>query len=70
MKILIYFMLLKFGIGRATSDAAHEIREGVIEREEAVQLDKKIRYRISWLTYTQIFRGWLASTKNIKMRYR
>jgi len=36
-----YFMLLKFGIGRATSDAAHEIREGLIEREEAVALVNK-----------------------------
>jgi hypothetical protein len=34
-------MLLKFGIGRATSDAAHEIREGIIEREEAVQLVRR-----------------------------
>lgn len=33
-----YFMLLKFGFGRATSDAAHEIREGLIERDEAVRL--------------------------------
>jgi len=33
-----YFMLLKFGIGRATSDAAHEVRDGHISREEAVAL--------------------------------
>lgn len=33
-----YFSLLKFGIARATSDAAHEIREGLMERDEAVQL--------------------------------
>ena len=33
-----YFSLLKFGIARATSDAAHEIREGLITREEAVSL--------------------------------
>jgi len=36
-----YFMLLKFGIGRATSDAAHEIREGLITRDEAVSLVRK-----------------------------
>jgi N-acetyl sugar amidotransferase len=36
-----YFMLLKFGFGRATSDAAHEVREGHISREEAVKLVKK-----------------------------
>lgn len=29
---------IKFGIGRATSDAAHEIRDGHITREEAVSL--------------------------------
>ena len=31
-----YFMFLKFGFGRATSDACHEIRENLITREEAV----------------------------------
>lgn len=32
---------LKYGIGRATSDAAHEIRDGKITREEGVALVKK-----------------------------
>ena len=32
---------LKFGLGRATSDAAHEIREGRITREEGVALVKR-----------------------------
>jgi N-acetyl sugar amidotransferase len=36
-----YFMLLKFGFGRATSDAAKEVREGHISREEAVRLVNK-----------------------------
>lgn len=36
-----YFGFLKFGLGRATSDAAHEIREGEITREEGVALVKK-----------------------------
>ncbi len=36
-----YFAYLKFGIGRATSDAAHEIRDGEIERDEAVALVKR-----------------------------
>ena len=36
-----YFGLLKFGLGRATSDAAHEVREGLINREEAILLVKK-----------------------------
>ena len=34
-------MFLKFGIGRATSDAAHEIREKHLTREEGVRLVKK-----------------------------
>lgn len=32
---------IKFGIGRATSDTAHEIRDGKITREEGVALVKK-----------------------------
>ena len=36
-----YFAWLKFGHGRATSDAAHEIRDGHITREEGVALVKK-----------------------------
>lgn len=36
-----YFGLLKFGIGRATSDAAHEIRDGHITRDEAVALVRR-----------------------------
>lgn len=36
-----YFAYLKFGLGRATSDAAHEIRDGHISREEGVALVRK-----------------------------
>lgn len=37
-----YFLgYIKFGIGRATSDAAHEIRDGHITREEGVALVRK-----------------------------
>ena len=32
---------IKFGIGRATSDTAHEIRDGYLTREEGVELIKK-----------------------------
>lgn len=36
---LHYFLaFVKFGIGRATSDASHEVRDGHITREEAVSL--------------------------------
>lgn len=33
-----YMAFIKFGIGRATSDAAHEIRDGHLTREEGVSL--------------------------------
>lgn len=36
-----YLGFVKFGIGRATSDTAHEIRDGKITREEGVALVKK-----------------------------
>ena len=36
-----YLMFIKFGIGRATSDAAHEIRDGHLTREEGVALVRK-----------------------------
>lgn len=36
-----YLAYLKFGLGRATSDSAHEIRDGIISRDEGVALVKK-----------------------------
>jgi len=36
-----YLAYIKFGIGRATSDAAHEIRDGKITREEGIALVKR-----------------------------
>jgi len=36
-----YLSYIKFGIGRATSDAAHEIRDGHITREEGVRLVRR-----------------------------
>lgn len=36
-----YLMFIKFGIGRATSDTAHEIRDGKITREEGVALVRR-----------------------------
>ena len=36
-----YLGFIKFGIGRATSDSAHEIRDGKITRDEAVALVHK-----------------------------
>jgi N-acetyl sugar amidotransferase len=36
-----YMAYIKFGLGRATSDAAHEIRDGHLTREEGVTLVRK-----------------------------
>ena len=36
-----YLAFIKFGIGRATSDSAHEIRDKKIDREEGIALVKK-----------------------------
>lgn len=36
-----YLSYIKFGIGRATSDASHEIRDGRINRDEGIALVKK-----------------------------
>lgn len=36
-----YLGYIKFGIGRTTSDTAHEIRDGKIDREEGIELIKR-----------------------------
>lgn len=49
---------LKFGIGRCTSDAAHEVRDGDLTRDEAVALVRKydgefpVRHFQTFLEYT------------------
>ena len=53
-----YMGYVKFGIGRCTSDAAHEIRDGKITREEGVALVRKFdgefpaKYHNEFLEYT------------------
>ncbi len=53
-----YLGFIKFGIGRCTSDAAHEIRDGHITREEGVALVRKYdgefpkKYFHAFLDYT------------------
>jgi N-acetyl sugar amidotransferase len=55
-----YLSYAKFGIGRATSDSAHEIRDGHLTREEGVQLVRKfdgefpIKHFKSFLEYCDI----------------
>jgi len=55
-----YLGFIKFGIGRTTSDAAHEIRDGKITREEGVSLIRRYdgefpkKYFKEFLEYTGI----------------
>ena len=55
-----YLSYIKFGIGRTTSDAAHEIRDGKITREEGIALVKRydsefpMRYFDEFLKYCDI----------------
>jgi N-acetyl sugar amidotransferase len=58
-----YLSYIKFGIGRATSDTAHEIRDEKISRDEGVQLVKKFdgefpnKHFKEFLEYCQIDEG-------------
>ena len=55
-----YLAYIKFGIGRTTSDTAHEIRDGKIEREEGVALVNRydgefpMKYFQTFLDYCDI----------------
>lgn len=55
-----YLAFIKFGIGRATSDAAHEVRDEHITREEAAALVKRfdgefpMRWFHEFLSYLEI----------------
>lgn len=55
-----YLAFIKFGIGRTTSDAAHEVRDGHIDREEAIALVRRYdgefpaRYFQEFLDYLDI----------------
>lgn len=57
-----YLMYIKFGIGRATSDAAHEVRDGHITREEAVALVQKFDGEFP-KKYYQIFLDYCGITE-------
>lgn len=67
-----YTMFIKFGQGRAMNDAAHEIRDGHITREEAVALVHKYdgefpkKYFKEFLEYTGVAEGefWEAIDRN------
>jgi len=55
-----YMAFIKFGTGRTTSDAAHQIRDGIISRDEGVELVQKYDaeypklYENEFLDYVQI----------------
>lgn len=59
-----YLGLLKFGIGRATSDAAHEIREGIIDRDEGMALVKKFDVQSPSEETTRLFMHYTSLTKD------
>lgn len=48
-----FFGWLKFGIGRCTSDAAHEIRDGELTREEGLGLVSKYDGEFPWEHYEE-----------------
>ncbi len=57
-----YMMLIKFGFGRATSDAAHEIRDGHLIREEGVALVRRYDLEFPALTFN-VFLKYLDITE-------
>lgn len=57
-----YMMLIKFGIARATSDAAHEIRDGHLTREEGVALVRRFDYEFPQKTF-KVFLEYLDITE-------
>jgi len=48
-----YLSYIKFGIGRTTSDAAHEIRDGKITRDEGIALVKRYDHEFPKKYYSQ-----------------
>jgi N-acetyl sugar amidotransferase len=48
-----YLSYIKFGIGRTTSDSAHEIRDGKITREEGIALVKRYDHEFPTRYYEQ-----------------
>lgn len=48
-----YLAYIKFGIGRATSDTAHEIRDGKVTREEGIALVKRYDHEFPSRYYKQ-----------------
>lgn len=58
-----YLAYIKFGIGRATSDSAHEIRDNKIDREEGISLVKKYDHEFP-IKYFNEFLDYCSLNKN------
>ena len=58
-----YLAFIKFGIGRTTSDAAHEIRDGKITREEGIALVKRFDHEFPE-KYYQVFLDYCSISDN------
>ena len=59
---LYYLMFVKYGFGRTISDAAHEIRDGHIDREEAVALVNRFDGEFPQKTF-QVFLDYVDMTE-------
>jgi N-acetyl sugar amidotransferase len=59
-----YLMFIKFGIGRTTSDAAHQIRDKIITRDEGVDLVNKFDDEFPKLYFEETLE-YLGITKEI-----
>jgi hypothetical protein len=71
-----YTTLIKFGLGRASYDAAQEIRNGKITREEGVQLVRKYdlefpsKYFRDFLDYVDLTESqFLSTTDNFRSEH-
>ena len=60
---LYYMMFIKYGFGRATSDAAHEIRDGHIDRDEAIALVRRYDGEFPAKTF-EVFLNYISMTED------
>ena len=59
---------MKFGLGRCTSDAAHEVREKLIDREEAVALVQRYDLEYPSQQSQSIFKKYCGFTDDDMMQ--
>ncbi|MGB0671407.1 MAG: N-acetyl sugar amidotransferase [Rhodospirillales bacterium] len=57
-----YLAFIKFGIGRTTSDAAHEVRDGHLTRDEAVELVRRFDGEFP-ARYFDVFKDYIDITE-------